>query len=186
MDLAVDQRDAGHRWSLAAGLAGWGLQPITCIVSARDVLRCRRAGRIVIDVGQLTAVYGRWWPYSGDLLHVRWDTAFRGMQRDRCELYYHCPKSVNGFMTLDYVRSGAGTSLNTFYAATLVLDEIARLKQANAIVAHVTNARISDRLMERWGWQAHCLQWQGRHFIKRFYGHYPSIPTSWRTRLSLD
>jgi hypothetical protein len=75
--------------------------------------------------------------------------------------------------------------LSTFYAATLVLDEIARLRDANAIVCNVTNVRISDRLMRRWGWEEHCQQWMGRHFIKRFYGHFPDIPSSWRERLNL-
>jgi hypothetical protein len=66
-----------------------------------------------------------------------------------------------------------------------MLDEIARIKGAHAIVCHVTNGRISDRLLRRWGWEAHCLNWKGRHFIKRFYGRYADIPNHWRSRLML-
>lgn len=186
MDLAVDQTGIGNRWSLDGGLAGWGMTPVTAIASSREVLRQRRAGRIVTRSGRLQAVYGRWWPYSGNLLRVQLDTLFPSSDEDRCELFYHVPSSAAGFVTLDYVHSGPRTSLASCYAATLVLDEIATLKQSNAIVCHVTNRRISDRLLTRWGWQAHCQHWKGRHFIKRLYGNYPAIPPHWRKRLCLD
>lgn len=182
MDLAIDQRGVGNRWSLTAGLAGLGIRPVTHVSRGSRVLARRRAGRIVIENASLEAVYGRWWPHSGDLLSVCWDTNFRPLAVDRCELFYN---RAAGFLTLSYVRSGPRTSLSTLYAATLVLDEIARITETNAIVCHVTNARISDRLLKRWGWQPHCLQWSGRHFIKRFYGRYPEIPLSWRQRLTL-
>lgn len=186
MDLAVDQRSVGNRWSLAAGVAGFGLAPVTNVSDYRELLRRRRAGRIVTQAGQLHAIYGRWWPHSGNLFQVQWDTMFRNVAGDRCELFYHVPSAASGFLTLSYVHSGPRTSLSTFYAATLLLDEIAQLKQSCAIVCHVTNARISDRLLTRWGWQAHCLQWKGRHFIKRLYGNYPTIAPQWRQRLTLD
>ncbi len=186
MDLAVDQTSLGNRWSLAGGIAGWGITPVTDMASSGDLLRHRRAGRIVTQNGRLQAIYGRWWPYSGNLLQAQWDMLFPSMHKDRCELYYHVPSSAVGFVTLSYVYSGPSTSLATIYAAALVLDEIARLKQSNAIVCHVTNRHISDRLLTRWGWQAHCLHWKGRHFIKRLYGNYPTIAPQWRERLNME
>lgn len=186
MDLALDQRGIGNRWSLATGLAGWGLPPVTHVARKHDWLARRRAGRIVTQDGKLRAVYGRWWPYGGNMLQVQWDLLFRTMPVDRCELFFHAPLACPNFLTLDYVHSGPSTSLSTFYAATLVLDEIAKIKRSAAIVCHVTNQRISDRLLERWGWQAHCPNWKGRHFIKRLYGQYAPIPSQWRTRLTLD
>lgn len=186
MDLAVDQTGTGNRWALNGGLAGWGMTPVTDVAGSRDALRERRAGRIVTCAGRLQAVYGRWWPYAGNLLQVQWDILCPSTHEDRCELFYHVPSSAAGFVTLAYVHSGPRTSLATFYAATLVLDEIATLKQSNAIVCHVTNRRISDRLLMRWGWQAHCQHWKGRHFIKRLYGNYPAIAPLWRKRLTLD
>ncbi len=186
MDLAVNQRGTRHRWSLTTELAGWGLQPITNIACKRPLVTRRKVGRIVVEDGRLQAVYGRWWPYYADAVQAHLDAAFRMVRRDRCELFYHSAKSSNGFLTLDYLRAGPHTTLSTLYGATLVLDEIARLKQSVAIVAHVTNERISNRLLERLGWQAHCLTWKGRHFIKRFYGDFPCISARWRKRLSLD
>ncbi len=148
--------------------------------------QCWRCGRIITQAGRLVGVHGRWWPYYGSWFQVYWDMALRPLKRDRCELYFHKPLGSKDFLCLSYVHSGARTSLSSFYLATLVLDEIARVKGSKAIVCNVTNHRISDRLMERWGWQAHCQKWRGRHFIKRFYGHYPKIAPYWRSRLTID
>jgi hypothetical protein len=122
----------------------------------------------------------------GNLLQAYWDMRFRPLQQDRCELYYHQAWGAQSFLTLSYVRAGAQTSLTTLYTAALALDEIARLKQSAAIVSHVSNSRISDRLLQRWGWQQHCLNWPGRHFIKRFYGSFPRIGKQWRERLRMS
>ncbi|MEZ6078739.1 MAG: hypothetical protein R3C56_24620 [Pirellulaceae bacterium] len=140
MDLAIDQTGLGNRWSLAAGLAGWGLSPVTDVAASVELLRVRRSGRIVTQAGRLQAVYGRWWPYTGNLLQAKWDALLRPVASDRCELFYHQAGAEGGFLTLSYVRSGKGTSPTTCYAASLVLDEIARLKQTSAMVCHVTNA----------------------------------------------
>jgi hypothetical protein len=186
VDLAINQTGLGNRWSLATGIASFGLRPIHRVVDGRELLCRWRAGCIVTAGSRLEAVRGRWWPHVGNLLQVAWDSRFRGLRPDRCELFYHEPLTAPGFLTLSYVHTGPRTSLSTLYAATLVLDEIARLKGSQAIVCHATNARISDRLFQRWGWQTHCPQWSGRHFIKRFYGVYPDIPTTWRSRLTFD
>lgn len=184
MDLAVDQECHRSRWVLASGL-GFGIQPVSNIAQHAELLANRRCGRIVAERGQLEAVYGRWWPYIGSLLQTWIDKRFRLVTSDRCELYYHAPLTSSKFLTLSYVRSGPKTSLSTFYASTLVLDEIARLRRANAIVCNVTNVRITDRLMQRWGWEEHCQDWAGRHFIKRLYGEYQTIKPFWRQRLRM-
>ncbi len=96
---------------------------------------------------------------------------------------------ARGFGHMVFVSSLSGkaaTARASLYCATLVLDEIARLKRSHAIVAEINNPRISDRLMERWGWERHCLSWRGRHFIKRFYGVFPAIPAAWQARLRPD
>lgn len=185
MDLAIDQTSARTRAALSVRIAGVGLRAISDIGCNEEIVAERRIGHIVIEAGRLLAVYGRWWPYYGNMLQTYLDVKMRPVQADRCELFYHQSLSAAGFLTLAYVRSGPRTSLSSFYGATLVLDEVARVKRANAIVSHVTNSRITDRLLQRWGWQQHCLDWPGRHFIKRFYGVYPSISPHWRSRLQL-
>ena len=61
----------------------------------------------------------------------------------------------------------------------VILDEIARLKGTDAIVAEVRNLRISERLLRRWGWESHMPTSRRRHYIKRFYGTYPDPQAAW-------
>lgn len=174
-----------HISSIGDGIASLGLRAVRNIAQQSELLVTRRAGRIVIDGGHLTAVHGRWWPYIGNHLRCAWDQRFRFAKQDRCEIFYHAPQGLSQFITISYAHSGAGTSLSSIFAGALVLDEIARLRRSVAIVCCVTNDRISDRLLERWGWVQHCLDQPGRHFIKRFYGNYPPIPDQWRQRLTM-
>ena len=64
MDLAIDsQLDlVGRKFS--ARIAGIGLSPITHLGREHRRLIALRAGQIVVQNGQLVAVFGRWWPYK--------------------------------------------------------------------------------------------------------------------------
>ena len=103
---------------------------------------------------------------------------------NRCWLYYRQPRAMPQFLVLDYVLSTRGTSLATARGAAGDLDELARFKQCDAILCDVATTRISDRLLARWGWQAHAPTPRHRHFIKRFYGQYPAADTLAATMLS--
>ena len=167
-------------------IASLGIRDLSSLSGGNEnLLKSWRSGCIITQCGKLLAVRGRWWPYQGSWLRAIWDANRRPLRHDRCELYYHQPLSSPDYLSLSYVRSGPATSLSSLYLASLALDRIAEIKQCSAIVCHVTNSRISDRLMERWGWQQHCAEWSGRHFIKRFYGQYPLIPVIWRERLGV-
>lgn len=190
-------------------LASFSLPVHTSMATACSQVTAFRAGRILTKSGQLAAVQARWWPYRGNLWTGYWEARQRsdkfrevaikqvegpkvdgpasmGSSQDWCELFYHQPWSSRDFISLAYVRAGLTTSISTLYLAAAALDQIARLKNSSAIVCHVTNDRISDRLLERWGWHRHCLHWSGRHFIKRFYGQYPEYELIWRQRLGLE
>lgn len=133
-------------------------------------LRRWRAGVIITEGGELRAIRRRWWAkrksYFGVQIAGRLEHAL--VPGDICRLYYHQPFSIPDFLTLSYVVSGRACRYATFRKATRVLDQIARIKGAWAIVCHLSNARISDRLLQRWGWTRHCLDMRGRHYIKRF------------------
>jgi hypothetical protein len=90
-------------------------------------------------------------------------------------LYYNQPWKLPTFLTLKYLVSSCGTTFKTVRRALLVLDEIARIKQTDAIVCEASNLRISDRALNRFGWERHLPNSRHRHFIKRFYGEYPSF-----------
>ena len=142
-----------------------------------------RCGRIVTAGGRLQFVQRRWLGYRASLLRVGWEKRYRPTGSPECELFYHHGWFSSDFLVLGYVRSHPQASLASFYCASLVLDEVARIKRSHAIVTEVTNDRLSDRLLARWGWERHCLSWSGRHFIKRFYGKYPELPEAWRERI---
>lgn len=161
-----------------------GLQtPIDDLGAASDQLKSWRAGRIVTADGRLVRIERRWLPYKASRMRVWWDSRQRPRRGVECSLYFHEQRGNPRFLVLGYIASHPRAALSSFFCALLVLDEVARLKACDAIVAEVTNSRMSDRLLKRWGWEQHCLQWRGRHVIKRFYGKYPVVPPLWRARM---
>ena len=150
---------------------------ITDFEAGREQLVRRRYGVIETVGGKLRAIQLRPWPTLlslpeilpvGPRYHGRGDS-------DRCRLYYNQPLGSSNFLALKYVVSTPGTSYATFRAALTVLDAIAELKRTDAIVCDASNLRISDRLLARLGWEAHKPERWHRNFIRRFYGHYPSV-----------
>ena len=123
--------------------------------------------------GRLVEIQRRLTCGSVSVAQVWWQAKYGRSDDDICWLDYHQPLGMPGFLTLDYFRSGKAAGYKTFVGACHVLDEIARIRGASAIVAHVRNGNISDRLLTRLGWQQHQLHWSGRHWIRRFYDGYP-------------
>jgi len=141
------------------------------------VLRRRRYGVIEVADGRLRRIRLRPFPKLISRAGVKLDNwLFHSRRRgDRCWLYYNQPLGCPNFLAVTHVVSTAGTCYRSFHLATAVLDEIARLKRSDAMVCHVTNDRISDRLLRRWGWEPHAPRVRGRNYIKRFYGQYPPV-----------
>ena len=148
-------------------------QQIFDLESHSQQLRRWRCGRIVTQAGKLVRVERRLVCGSVSMAQVWWQSRYGRPEDDLCWLDYHQPMGLPAFLTLDYIRSGRKSGYRTFVAACHLLDEIARIRGAQAIVAHVSNASISDRLLERLGWERHLNHWSGRHWIRRFYDGYP-------------
>ena len=123
--------------------------------------------------GKLVEIQHRLMCGSASMAQVWWQAKYGRPDDELCWLDYHQPFGMSNFLTLDYVRSGQQAGYKTFLGATHVLTEVARIRGAVAIVAHVSNGNISDRFMERQGWQRHMEDWKGRHWIRRFYDGYP-------------
>lgn len=145
------------------------------INSSRNLLADQPYGMIEAAGGELQCVYLRplpkliSWP---EVWPVR--LKFHGSgPMDRCRLYYNQPRSMPNFLSLRYIVSTEGTSYATFRAALAALDQIAAIKRTDAMVCDAANLRLSDRLMQRWGWAPHKPQRWHRNFIRRFYGKYP-------------
>jgi hypothetical protein len=91
-------------------------------------------------------------------------------------IFYDQPWRFPNFLAVKYVESTSRTSMATLIRASAVLDEIARLKQSDALLCDVASGRVTTKLLSRWGWVPHCPSSFHRHYIKRFYGVYPARP----------
>jgi hypothetical protein len=151
------------------------IESIREIEANQETLRKRPYGVIEVAKGQFVRVQLRPWPKYASLLEVHWLQAMKSKRhgQDVCRLFYNQPMGHRNFLTLAYVESSLNTQLKTIYRALDVLTQIAFIKQSDAILAEVTNKRISDRLLIRRGWERHMEQKRQRHWIKRFYGTYP-------------
>ncbi|MEM1228542.1 MAG: hypothetical protein AAGJ40_22850 [Planctomycetota bacterium] len=145
----------------------------TALARQCDVIARIRCGRIVMRSGVLDRIESHWMRHPVSVAQVWWQQHFARDEGDQCMLDFHIPRGMPRFITLDYIRSGRGTSYRTFLGACRVLDEVARRRSSLAIVAHLTNQQLSDRLMTRLGWHRHMPHWPGRHFIRRFYDGHP-------------
>ncbi len=151
----------------------------TDLTAGSDLLRRRRYGLIEVADGQFRRVLLRPFPTIVSMPGIRLIGQQRHRRRtgDRIRLYYNQPRRFPNFLVLKYIESARNTRMATVTRALAVLDEIARLKQSDALLCDVANGRITARLLGRWGWEPHCPSWFHRHFIKRFYGVYPAPPT---------
>ncbi len=143
-----------------------------------EVLKRRAYGVIEVVEGRLWRIRLRPFPkiasVPGILLFGAWRHAH--CPGDRCLLYYNQPRRFPQFLVLKYVVSHKHTQYRTLRCALEVLDEIARIKQSDALLCDVANWRVTPAMMARWGWVPHCPSVWHRHCIKRFYGQYPSRP----------
>lgn len=158
------------------------------LTNGADTIRRRKHGVIKVVDGRLEAVHLKPLPSMISQLRVWRDSLKRGGSGDKdiCFLYYDQIARMPNFLVLKYVVSQPGTTYRTFRMATLVLDEIARIKRSDAVVCEVSNSKISDRLLERWGWESHVPNSRKRHFIKRFYGTYPKTPLTPNCSYGID
>ncbi|MBN2022707.1 MAG: hypothetical protein JW809_07915 [Pirellulales bacterium] len=143
-----------------------------------ETLRRRRHGVIEARNGQFQRVLLRPWPKLISAPEVLLLGRFYHHRRpgDYCRLYFSQPWRFPNFLAVHYVVSARDTSYQTFRQVVEALDEIARLKRADALLCELTAPRITDQMMRRWGWEPHCPSRWRRHYIKRFYGEYPPRP----------
>jgi len=151
-------------------------ESITSLTEGGDTLRRRACGVIEVVDGRFCRVRLRPFPKIVSLPEIlllgRW--SHRQRSGDRCLLYYNQPRRHGNFLVMKYVVSTRGTQLATIHRALDVLDEIARLKGSDAILTDVSNWRISRRALARRGYEPHSPSRWHRHYIRRFYGKYPS------------
>lgn len=142
---------------------------------AIEVVRRRRYGVIEASTAEFKAIHFRPWPKL-----LAWPEVWpvgssyhASGQADRCLLYFNQPWQCPNFLALKYVVSTHGSSYATFRTALNILDAVAQIKQTDALLCDAFNSRLSDRFLQRMGWEPHKPQRWHRNFIRRFYGEYP-------------
>ena len=134
-----------------------------------DVVRRRRYGVIETCAGRLVRIVYRPYPktataFGGRLLGRLSHRLRRG---NRCRLYFNEPRSCPGFIALRYLESTRDADYATVCRALTALDDVARLKNADALVCDAANLRITDRSLARRGWVPHAPMVGHRNYIKR-------------------
>jgi hypothetical protein len=161
-------------------MSGWFGTTITDWRVGGGRLHRARYGTIEAAGGKLVAVHLRPLPKLLSWPEL-WPTNRRYHARgeaDRCWLYYIQPRRYSNYLALRYVVSTRRASYATFRAALAALDRLAEVKGADALLCDAANSRLSDRLMQRFGWEPHAPSRWRRNYIKRFYGVYPAASAS--------
>lgn len=153
-------------------------ETVTDLTEGADVLRRRRYGMIEVVDGRLRRILLQPLPkiVSGPGILLLGQFYHRYRRGDRMLVYYNQPWRFPNYLAVKYAVSSRQTTMGSLCRALSVLDEIARLKQCDALLCDVGNWRISQAQLARWGWEPHCPSRWHRHYIKRFYGSYPPAP----------
>lgn len=155
--------------SLLAGIrvANFALGRVTSIEGNAERIRSCNYGELELFDGKLLGIYPRWWPRIASKWESLRDSTIRSLPSDFCRAYYAFPKRTPGYMSVLYARSGPNTQYKTLYRAVVVVDEIAKLRDSHAIVCQMIHLRVSERLMNRWGYVRHASALGDNHYIKR-------------------
>lgn len=159
-------------WNLSSRLSNFRLASL-CLSHVdstqghQDRVRSWRYGEVELSDGEIVAIYPRWWPRVGSQWESWQDSYLRTLPPDSCRAYYAFPRRAPGFMSVLYARSGPRTQYKTISRAARAMDEIAGIRDAQAIVCQMVSERGTERLMKRWGYVRHAFALGDNHYIKR-------------------
>ena len=148
--------------------ASLGLGSVQSLQGNELRVRTWSFGEIELSHGQLVRIRPRWWPRFGSQWESFQDSYVRTLPEDFLRAYYAFPWRAPGYMTVLYAQSGPRTQYKTLHRAVEAMNEIASLRDTQAIVCQLVNQRGTERLMNRWGYVRHAASLGDNHFIKRF------------------
>jgi hypothetical protein len=147
--------------------ATWMLPSVPSIEGHETTVRRWRYGQVVLVDGQVARVDARWWPRWTSVWGAITEQIARTLPTEECRFYYAFPRRSPDYLSLLYVHAGPQTSYRTFHRGIVAIEAIARSRNARGIVCQVTNHRLTERLMGRWGYERHALRLGGDHYIHR-------------------
>ena len=148
-------------------IASLGLRSVAFFKNNEEVIRSWRYGELDLHEGKLLRIRPRWWPRFGSQWESFQDSYIRTLPRDFLRAYYAFPVRAPGFMSVLYAQAGPKTQYKTLLVAMESMDEIAGLRNAQAIVCQLVSTRATERLMNRWGYVQHARSLGNNHYIKR-------------------
>lgn len=131
-----------------------------------DFLSKLWAAEVLVNVSSFT-IQKRLWPRIASSLDVIWDEKSSAGEPNSCRVFLSFPKRAPGYMTVNYLRTGPDTEYRILARATKIVDQIAIVRNCQAIVCQVISRRISERLLQRWGYVPHAKSLGNGHFIRR-------------------
>lgn len=156
-------------WPFSSTPATWFLPSVPGVDGYEPSIARWRYGTITVRSGKIHSVQARWWPRWGSVYGAMMDRVVRQLPLDECRFYYAFPLRSPGFLSLLYVHAGDKTSYRTFHQGIVAMDCIARIRGAQAIVCEVTNDRLTESMMARWGYVPHARSLGDHHYIRRFH-----------------
>lgn len=126
-----------------------------------------RYGVIEVRDGREYNIRRRWIPKIPNLCQAWIDRKWRRLPNTDLRIYYNLPLSSPGFLVLAYALSGRNGTLATLRMGLRVLDEVGKLHRVQAIVCHATEPKLTEKVMEYFGYVRHAPQLKGHHYIKR-------------------
>ena len=136
--------------------------------SKSDAEFCRKYRYLSIEgTDDSASAQARWWPALASQFGAWFASKVRPLPRNSYRLQLSRTRTATGFLTINYVESGKGTSLRTMLAAARIVEHVAVINECYAIVCHTANPRLSDRVLNFMGYERHCRHLPGRHYIRR-------------------
>lgn len=148
-------------------LAQFGLPSVRCVEGNERLIRKWRYGAIEIRDGELVCISARWWPRLASEWESLREQLIKTLPGGVCRMYYSFPWRTPGFMVLAYAHSGPDTTYRSIRCGLRCLEQIAIVWDSQAIVCQATNNRLSERTMNRWGYEKHALSLGDNHYIRR-------------------
>lgn len=109
----------------------------------------------------------RWVPRFASRWDVLLDTSSPRAIAREARVYYAFPWRSPGFMAVQYLVCGHQTSYATLRHCVEIVAWIARARGCQAVVCQAISDRLSERVMNRWGYVQHAKTLGPGHYIHR-------------------
>ena len=109
----------------------------------------------------------RWVPPLASRWDVLVDTLRPRAAAGECRVFYAFPLRTPGFMAVQYLLCGPQTPYATLRRCVEIVSWIAQARRCQAVVCQAISDRLSERVMNRWGYVQHAKTLGPGHYIHR-------------------